>query len=85
MPIIVESLRAIGCPTVAGITVDAIEVLKLQPGSGGADVQRAVLDLSEIDQARLSALDDRFYEHPDPIEERLFAYVVDHRHEIVLS
>jgi hypothetical protein len=71
-------------PTVAEITVEAIGVLNLPPGYTEADIRRATADLADTDKEQLAGLDDRFYEYPDPIEERLFAYIVEHRQEIVL-
>jgi hypothetical protein len=51
----------------------------------GDDVRSAALELGEAEEDALSEFDGRFYEYPDPIEDRLFAYVVEHRHEITLS
>ena len=41
--------------------------------------------MEESDDELLSALDQRFYEYPDPIEDRLFAYIRAHRDDIALS
>jgi len=82
---IVDCLTAAGCPNAAAITAEAIAVLNPQPGWTAEDISNAAADMDESDDERLSALDERFYEYPDPIAERLFAFVQDHRGEVSLS
>jgi len=84
VPYIIDSLTAAGCPNVAAITAEAIAVLDPQPGSSAEDISNAAAQMEESDDERLSVLDQRFYEYPDPIADRLFAYIAAHRDEITL-
>ena len=85
VPYIVDALTAAGCPNVAAITAEAIAVLGPQPGWSAEDISNAAADMNESDDERLSAPDQKFSEYPDPIEQRLFAYIADHRDAIALS
>src|SRR5262249_39403927 len=84
VPYIVDSLTTAGCPNVAAITADAIAVLDPQPGWSAEDISNAAADMEESDDERLSALDPKVYEYPDPIPDRLFAGIAEPRDEIVL-
>lgn len=80
-PIIQEALGAIGCPKFAQITRDAITALRLRVVSI-AEIENIIYDDDEPRDAALSACDDRFYEYPESIEERLFAFIKANKRKI---
>jgi hypothetical protein len=79
VPIIVAALDRIGCPKVAEITQEAIEIMQRdhvsaeEIESGSFDDERA-LDLGECDS--------RYFEGPENIEGSLFAFIKKNRCKI---
>jgi uncharacterized protein DUF4375 len=72
---IVAALSQIGCPETARITRDATEVLGLRPSWTIEQIQAAAADMSDDADERLGQLDDEFFEYPDPIGDRLLAFI----------
>jgi Domain of unknown function (DUF4375) len=72
---IVAALSEIGCPETARITADATAVLGLRPSWTIDQIQAAAADMPDDADERLGQLDDEFFEYPDPIEDRLLAYI----------
>lgn len=79
MDVIVEALVAIGCPTTAEITREAIDILKLGPTPTNAELDEL---LSTDDDDRTEALgrcDQSYQDSGEPIADRLFAWIGQHR------
>jgi Domain of unknown function (DUF4375) len=74
---IVSALTQIGCAETARITRDATEVLGLRPDWTTEQIQAASADMPEDADERLGQLDDEFFAYPDPIEDRLLAFIRD--------
>jgi hypothetical protein len=72
---IVAALTQIGCAETARITRDATEVLGLRPEWTTEQIQAAAADMPEDADERLEQLDDEFFEYPDPIADRLLAFI----------
>lgn len=81
--VIVESLRHIGCPLVASITETAILALNLSQVTT-EEVEQVIYNEDESRDEILSRCDDRFFEYPEPIENRLFAFVKANRDKFSL-
>ena len=77
--VIEEALRSIGCPKTADITRDAVAALRLAgPLTPAAAEAAATRDDDDVDEA-LSACDGRYFDNDEPIADRLFAFIKDHR------
>jgi Domain of unknown function (DUF4375) len=72
---IVAALTEIGCPETARITRDATEVLGLDPSWTTEQIRSAAADMADDADERLGQLDDEFFAYPDPIEDRLLAFI----------
>jgi hypothetical protein len=72
---IVQALNKIGCPETARITREAVAVLGIRSEWPDDQVQAAAADATEEQDAKLYALDGEFFEYPDPIEDRLLAFI----------
>lgn len=81
---IAAALTEIGCLATARITESAVDVLGVRPGWTDEQIEAAALALQDAQMEKLSALDDEFYEYPDPIEGRLLAYIRDNTSSITL-
>jgi len=81
--VIVAALRRIGCPKVAAITEDAITALRL-PHLSVAEIQAVICDDGESRDEVLGACDRQFFEYPEPIADRLFAFIKANRSTIRL-
>lgn len=79
---LVRSLELIGCPKVAAISADAIAVLQLPEQFGADTVERVASELSDESREKLRECDSRYYANDESIEQRLFAYIEEHQHEI---
>lgn len=79
---LVRALELIGCPKVAAISADAIAVLELPEQFHADTVERVASELSEESRERLGGCDSRYYANDESIEQRLFAYIEEHQHEI---
>lgn len=79
---LVRALEVIGCPKVAAISSDAIEILKLPPGFDANAVERVASQLSDEALRKLGECDSRYYANDESIDERLFAYIERHQDEI---
>src|SRR5438094_329907 len=63
---------------------DAESVLGLRPDWTDDQISNAAADMSDNAMAKLDPLDERFYTYPDPIEERLLAFIRAHSAQIRL-
>lgn len=81
-PIVVHALELIGCPKIAAITEDAIEVLHLPEYYDAELVDEKTTSLSDEASAILTKCDLRYYDTNEKMFERLFAYVEAHQDEI---
>jgi hypothetical protein len=72
---IVAALNQIGCTETARITRDATAVLGLRPGWTIEQIRAAAADMPDEADERLGLLDDAFFAYPDPIEDRLLAFI----------
>lgn len=73
-PRIVESLRRIQCPSVAEITADALAALHL-PELTVSAIEQVIYSDNQDRTYALNECDRRFFEYPEPIAERLFAFI----------
>ncbi len=80
-PIIVDSLRRIGCAKTAAISGDAIAALKLPELTVSAIEQVIYGDDNQRDEA-LGQCDDRFFEYVERIDENLLKYIRLHKEKI---
>lgn len=81
---IVAALNEIGCPETARITEDALAVLGLRPGWTDEQIETAAADMPDDQMAKLDPLDEEFFAYPDPIEDRLLAFIRANAAEIRL-
>jgi len=82
-PVIVESLRSIGCTQVASITemaARALDVPDLTPSS----IESAICRENEPLRKQLAHLDDAYYHAGEAIADRLFAFIKQNKAEIQL-
>lgn len=79
---LVRALGFIGCPKVAAISADAIAVLQLPEQFDADTVERVASELSDDGREKLGECDSRYYANDENIEQRLFAYIEQHQHEI---
>jgi Domain of unknown function (DUF4375) len=80
-PIIVTSLKRIGCKRTAQITQDALNTLEF----GTLDVKsidKAMAEMNEKRDQRLNQCDQRFYSAPQGISRRLYAFIKAHQSHI---
>jgi hypothetical protein len=79
---VVQALQLIGCPECAAITAEAIGELDLADHFDAEAVERVASGLSDESSAKVGVCDSRYYENDESIDERLFAYIEQHAHEI---
>ena len=79
---LVRALELIGCPKVAAISADAIAVLELPVQFDADTVERIASEISDDGRDKLGECDSRYYANDESIEQRLFAYIEEHQHEI---
>ncbi len=76
-PIIVAALDRIGCKKTAAITQKAVRAL------GASDLAEDAIDaalaLDDGRRAKLDRCDDSYYEDPEPIAERLLAFIAENK------
>jgi Domain of unknown function (DUF4375) len=82
---VAEAFRLIGCPATASLCDQAVAAVSGQAVLGSKQLQQRAVDASEDLNARLHDLDTSFYKCPEPIEERLFAYIKANRSSIETS
>ncbi len=75
VPDIVSALGAIGCPTTAQITSDAIALLQIEGELTREACDEAASERYEELSEPLGECDSRFYAYEDPIADRLFAWI----------
>jgi hypothetical protein len=84
-PRVAEALDAIGCPRFAAVTRDAVAALGITGPVTEAAVDAAVDSADDRRLEALSACDDAYYAIADEsIEDRLLAFIKDHRSAIRL-
>lgn len=79
--VVEAALRAIGCPKTADITRDAIEALRAKSLTAEA-VQTAAFNADDSVEQALAVCDDRYYASDEPIEDRLFRWIVANKDRI---
>jgi hypothetical protein len=72
----------ISSPKCAAISADAISVLELPEQFDADTVEQVALELSDESREKLGECDSRYYANDESIEQRLFAYIEEHQHEI---
>ena len=72
---VAASLDQIGCGETARISRGAVAGLGIQPYWTTDQIQDAAADARDEQDARLGELDDEFFAYPDPIADRLLAYI----------
>jgi len=82
-PVIVHTLRRIGCTKAAGITEDAIAALRL-PSLSVGEIEKVIYDDDDQRDKALGECDHRFFEYPESIENQLFAFIKANRSKIRL-
>lgn len=82
-PVILAALRRIGCPKVAAITEDAIRALRL-PELSVSEIEKVIYDDDDQRDKALGECDGCFFEYPESIENRLFAFIKQNRSTIRL-
>jgi|SRR5829696_776493 len=78
------ALNEIGCPETARITEDALAVLDLRPDWTDEQISVAAADMTDDQMAKLEPFDDAFFAYPDPIADRLLAFIRANAPEIRL-
>jgi hypothetical protein len=81
---IVPALNRINCPATARITDEALGVLGLRPEWTDEQISIAAADMSDDRMAKLDPLDEQFFVYPDPIADRLLAFIRGNAAEISL-
>ena len=79
---IVAALNEIGCPEAARITRKAIDVLGVHADWTDEQIQAAAADMTDHEMAKLDPLDEEFFGYPDPLSERLLAFIRGNAAEI---
>ena len=80
---IVASLQRIGCRETAAITEKAIKALGT-PNLTAEGVKSAMAKNDEQRGVKLNQCDDEYYKNPEPIAERLFAFIKTNKDHIRL-
>jgi hypothetical protein len=80
-PIIVESLRRIGCPRTAEITQRAVDIVKQIPITKEERENGTWMDNDDRSDV-LCECDNLYFERPENIEESLFAFIKANRSKI---
>jgi hypothetical protein len=82
-PMIVASLQRIGCRETATITEKAIKALGTARLTAGG-IKSVMAKNDEQRKAKLNQCDDEYYKNPEPIAERLFAFIKTNKDHIRL-
>jgi hypothetical protein len=77
-PVIVDSLKRIGCKRAANITQRAITSLGASSLTATA-IEAALSIDGEVREKKLGRCDEAYYANAEPIAERLFAFIKAHR------
>jgi hypothetical protein len=80
-PIIVDALRRIGCPKTAEIAQRALAIVQMSPITD-EEIEDGTWDEDEERQEAFSECDALYFDRPENIEERLFAYIKANRTKI---
>jgi hypothetical protein len=82
-PIMVDTLRRIGCPKTAEITKKAVWIVQKTPMTH-EEIENGTWEENEERQGALSECDSLYFERPENIEESLFAFIKANRAKIEL-
>jgi hypothetical protein len=80
-PMIVQALRRIGCPKVANITLDALDIVKRIPITQ-EEIENGAWEENEERQEALNKCDSLYFEGPENIEGSLFEFIKANRDKI---
>ncbi len=80
-PIIVDALRRIGCPKTAEITSKAMKIVQKAPMTD-EEIENGSWEENEERQEALGECDTLYFERPETVEERLFAFIKANRAKI---
>lgn len=84
-PIVVQALRAIGCPEAANLTQDAIAVLGLEGPITVDAVNRVMEDESEEREDKWEACDDRYFKEAGDLSDPLLQFIKVNKDKIRLK
>lgn len=73
--VVVDALRAIGCPKTADLTRRAIEALGIPDGVTGEKAEAVVVAEDAAVREALEACDTGYYDNDEPIADRLFEWI----------
>lgn len=83
VPVIVDALKAIGCPNTAVLCQQAMAVLGITKDMSTDTIEDLACEASDEQDERLSELDDVYYEGlKEPIAGNLFEYIKRNRSNI---
>jgi hypothetical protein len=80
-PIIVNALRRIGCPKTAEITQKALKIVQKTPLTD-EEIEQGTWEDNKERQEALGECDTMYFERPEYIEDRLFAFIKANRTKI---
>jgi hypothetical protein len=79
---LVRALTLIGCPNAAAISAEAIDVVGIKEAFDDARLDETLLNLSDSQKDHLNECDSRYYSNTEPIADRLFNFIEQHKNEI---
>jgi hypothetical protein len=79
-----SALKRIGCPVTAQIAREAQEYLGLSAGSTPGQVTAALVREGDSAISGLGPMDERYFQVPEPIADRLFLYIRARKSEVLL-
>ena len=79
--ILVDALQRIACPKTAEIALNAVGIVEKSPITGG-EIENGTWEENEKRQDALNDCDTLYFERPENIEERLFAFIKANRAKI---
>jgi len=80
--ILPAALQRIGCPVAAKISSDALAYLALEGDATAEAIDAALVRLGDPAVDDLQKMDQRYYNNPEPIADRLFAYIKANKAQI---
>ncbi len=83
--IFVSALNRIGCPGVADLTQQAIDMLEIEGPITVESIDRAMMKKNDKRDEGLNECDERFYEIAGDLAGPLFAFIRNNREHITLS
>jgi uncharacterized protein DUF4375 len=84
-PLLPSALERIGCPVTAKITSDALAYLELDGPVTVAKIDAALVRLGDQAITDLGEMDERYFQYPEPIADKLFAYIKAKKAQIHLK